>query len=179
MGSYNFDEFNIVGYSIRQLGYTDQGILQELCEKCSGNENIIVGSSQENQACLVILKELPPGKSFEDKFVLGIFDDSNLIGVLDMVRDFPVKGELILGLMMFDPTFTGKGLRKKIHDCIIKWATNQKFDKLRLDVTADNSESYDFWKNIGYYETKRVDMKLGNKDKEVIVMNYDLKSKSN
>lgn len=174
METKGFAEFRIEGYSLRQLNLEDQGILQVLCDRCAWNENIIISSSQEKNVSLVILKELPPGKKYEDKILLGIFENSNLVGVLDMVKDFPVKGELILGLLMFDPKVTDKGLRGKIHDCIIDWAINNGFDKLRLDVAADNQASYNFWKKLGYTDTKRVNVKLGRENKEVIVMNYQL-----
>jgi hypothetical protein len=169
-----FKEFQFEGYTIRQLGIDDHVLLQGLCERCAGNNNIIVGSSREKNIGLGILKELPPGKTSQDKIVMGVFEDANLIGVLDMVKDFPVKGELILGLLMFDPAMTGRGLRGKTHNCVIKWAANLHFEKLRIDVAGDNLESYEFWKNIGYTETKRVNLKLGNKDKEIVIMNYEL-----
>ena len=86
---------------------------------------------------------------YTTEIVIGIFEADNLVGVLDMVKDFPVKGELILGLLMFDPAMTNRGLRGKMHKCVIEWATNLHFDKLRIDVAGDNQESYDFWKNIG------------------------------
>lgn len=170
----SFDDFYIEGYTVRKLEGNDRNILQDLCDRCSGNNNIIVGSSRDTNEGDAILKGLPSGKSYEDKFVLGIFEEGNLIGVLDMVKDFPVAGELILGLLMFDPAVTGRGLRGKTHQCVIRWAKKHGFEKLRLDVDGDNKESYEFWKNIGYEELKRVSLKVKNNFREVIVMNYIL-----
>lgn len=172
--SGTFEEFNMEGYSLKRLGFEDSQILQDLCDRCAGNNNIIVGASRETNEGNAILKGIPQGKTYDDKYVIGIFENNLLIGVLDMVKDFPVKGELILGLLMFDPEVTGRGLRGKTHRCVIRWAKKEGFEKLRLDVDGDNRESYEFWKNIGYTETKRVNLKVKNNFREVVVMNYQL-----
>lgn len=168
------DDFYIEGYKLRKLAADDSIILQDLCDRCSGNNNIIVGSSRDTNEGDAILQGLPEGKTYDDKYVIGIFEQEQLVGVLDMVRNFPVEGELILGLLMFDPKYTGLGLRGKIHQCIIRWAKGQGFVKLRLNVEGENKESYSFWKNIGYEETKRVNIKVKNNYREVVVMNYQL-----
>lgn len=170
----DFREFKIQGYTIRQLNMDDADILQDLCGRCVGNNNIIIGSSRDKNESRVILTKLPEGKLAEDKTVLGLFERDFLIGVLDMVRDFPVKGELILGLLMIDPDVTGRGLRGKMHSCVINWARRQGFQKLRIDVTAENEESLEFWENIGYYEISRVNIKAGGRFREVVIMNYKL-----
>lgn len=50
------------------------------------------------------LAALPPGKSLSDKFSLGIYKpDNQMVGYLDLVRDFPSTGEWHIGLLMLDP----------------------------------------------------------------------------
>jgi ribosomal protein S18 acetylase RimI-like enzyme len=159
-------------YFIRILGAEDEETLQHLCERCMDYYEIVEGRLPEKDAGHEILNDLPPAKEFKDKHVLGCFNENNiLIAVIDIIADYPDQGEWIIGLLMIDPKERGRGLGKVLHEFIKSYVLMHKADKLRIGVVLENIKAYSFWKSLGYYKIKRVNMRCGNKDNDVVVMN--------
>jgi GNAT superfamily N-acetyltransferase len=162
-------------YFIRMLHVEDETILQHLCESCLDYFEIVEGRFPEKDAGREILNDLPPGWTFKDKRIFGCFNEQDsLIGVIDILADYPDKGEWIIGLMMIDPSERGKGLGKLLHEFIKDYVLKYKADKLRIGVVEENTKAAVFWKSLGYFEVKRVNMSYGNKDHVVVVMNLRL-----
>lgn len=171
------DNFRLkdAAYRVKILTTKDEGVLLELCERCSDYFYLHEGGEPGREDVCQILKDLPPGKGYEDKFVLGIVNGkSDLIGVVDLVRDFPVKDEWIIGLLLLDPSERGKGLGRMINDYLASLASQYQADKLRIGVIENNGDAYRFWLRLGYYEIKRVPWESPNHEHIVIVMNYDI-----
>jgi GNAT superfamily N-acetyltransferase len=162
-------------YFIRILHVEDEKILQHLCERCIDYYEIIEGRLPEKDSGYEILKDLPPGWDPKDKRVFGCFNEhDSLIAVIDLLADYPVKSEWIIGLLMINPSERGKGLGKLLHEFIKDYVLKHKADKLRIGVVEDNTTATSFWKSLGYHEIKRVNMSYGNKDHVVVVMNLPL-----
>ncbi|MCT4594548.1 MAG: GNAT family N-acetyltransferase [Anaeromicrobium sp.] len=160
-------------YIIKIINSDYEDILQQLCERCSDYFQIERDDCPSINEGYEILNMLPPDKKYSDKFVFGVFNKkSYLVGVVDIVKDYPVKGEYMLGLMLIDPIERGRGLGKKLHHFLIEWSINLEADKLRIGVVEKNYKAYEFWKSRGYEEVKRTKLKHGNKENNVIVMNY-------
>lgn len=165
------------GYFTKKLKQEDENTLQGLCERCSDYYTVVEGRNPSKEAAHEILTELPPNKEYKDKFVVGVCNqNAELVGVIDMVRDYPEKGEWMIGLLMIDPAERNNGLGRRIHQHLVEWASKSNGDKLRIGVVEGNHRAYFFWQKLGYEETKRVDMKVGDKENVVIVMNYKLKA---
>ena len=159
-------------YFIKMLHVEDATIVQHLCERCIDYFEIVEGRLPEKEAGLDILNDLPPEKESKDKRVFGCFNEHHfLIAVIDILADYPDKGEWIIGLLMIDPKERGKGLGKVLHEFIKDYVLMYKADKLRIGVAQENTKVYSFWKSLGYDEIKRVNMRYGNKDNVVVVMN--------
>ena len=108
----------------------------------------------EKQA-LEIFKALPPGKNYAVKFVLGIFKDKNeLLGIIDLVKNFPVEGEWMLGLFYLDPEERGQGLGKLVHQTLVQWAEKFGAKSFRIGVLEENYQGRNFWSGLGYRKIK-------------------------
>ena len=55
------------------------------------------------------LKALPEGKSLEDKFYIGFFENDRLIAIMDFILSFPEEDTIFIGLFMMDSKESGKG----------------------------------------------------------------------
>jgi GNAT superfamily N-acetyltransferase len=162
-------------YSIRQLHIEDEPLIQHLCERCLDFFEIVEGRFPEKDAGLEILNDLPPGWEPKDKQVFGCFNEHNLlVAVIDILANYPDKGEWIIGLLMIDPKERRQGLGRLLHEFIKDYVLNNKAHKLRIGVVLENTKAYSFWKSLGYYEIKRVNMKYGIKEHVVAVMNLSL-----
>lgn len=162
-------------YYIKLLGAVDEEILQHLCESCIDYYEIVEGRPPEKNAGHEILNELPPGWESKDKRVFGCFNELNLLtAVIDILADYPNKGEWMIGLLMIHPKERGTGLGKVLHEFIKDYVLMYKAHKLRIGVILENTNAIGFWKSLGYDEIKRVNMSYGYKDNVVVVMNLQL-----
>jgi len=118
---------------------------------------------------------LPPGKKLSDKFVFGGFNISNiLVAVIDLVRDYKVAEEWILGLLLIDPNERGNGLGRHIHEYIKDFIRKHNGNRLRIGVAEENTLAMKFWTKAGYAVTDTVKATYGIKEHNVIVMNLSL-----
>ena len=99
------------------------------------------------------LKALPEGKSFEDKFYIGFFENDRLIAIMDFILSFPKEDTIFIGLFMMDSKESGKGKGSAI---IIEALTAWKragYKKVRLAYMKGNMQSRSFWRKCGFTET--------------------------
>lgn len=161
----------INGYKIKHLSLENNKIVEKLCDKCSDyyilHEGILPSKEEINK----IFTTLPPNKNYEDKFVLGIYKfRDELVGIVDIVKDFPTVGEWMLGLMLIAPEERGNGLGKIVHEALIRWVINLGAKSFRIGVIEDNYMGTNFWLSLGYKKIKEVNMSFTEKTHIVNVM---------
>ncbi|MCY6371154.1 GNAT family N-acetyltransferase [Clostridium ganghwense] len=164
-------------YEIKPLTIEKIKIIEELCEKCSDYYILHDGIVPSKEDTKEIFEAIPPNKNYKDKFVLGIFkDNKQLVGIIDIVKDFPVIGQWMLGLMLIDPKERGNGLGKMAHEALIQWATNLGAKSFRIGVIEDNYKGIKFWSDLGYRKIKEVTMEFTKKTNIVNVMTLEFKN---
>lgn len=106
---------------------------------------------------------VPEGKLPEDKLVLGIYTkNNNLIGLLDLVQNYPEQNTWFLGLLLVDPKERNQKIGTEVILALIKKATEISISKINISVEEHNKEAIRFWKNIGFTEYNRVKKGLKN-----------------
>ena len=170
------EEFNLQdGYKSKVLTVENIKLVELLCEKCSDYYILHDGILPSTEEAKEIFTAIPPNKSYDDKFVLGIFNYNNeLIGIVDIVKDFPIIGEWMLGLMLIEPKARGNGLGKVVHESLVKWAKNLGAKSFRIGVIEENCKGINFWNNLGYKKIKEVNMDFKAKKHVVNVMRLKL-----
>ncbi len=158
-------------YDIRLLTEDDEADIQDLCERCSDFSELVEGRTPEKGAGHNILFDLPPGKEMKDKYVLGVYKENIMVAVIDIVKDYVLHGEWIIGLLMIDPGERGKGLGRKLHALIKARIMEERGKLLRIGVVEENHRGYNFWREMGYVEANRQKNTYGTKEHTVIVMN--------
>ncbi|WP_202708876.1 GNAT family N-acetyltransferase [Sporosalibacterium faouarense] len=119
--------------------------------------------------------DLPPGKNLEEKYLYGVFDKNSLVAVIDMVSNYPEKGEWIIGLFLIHTKIRGIGLGREIHNLIKNFIISKGAEKLRIGVLEQNTNALKFWNKIGYKQTKITEpRKFGTKESKAVIMNYYL-----
>ena len=120
---------------------------------------------------------LPPGKSPADKFSLGCFlenENENLVGIVDLVRDFPAPKTWMLGLLLLIPSARGQGLGQRTLQQIEAFAKQAGAEKLRLAVLADNPAALHFWQQNGFQspnnQANQAQQTFGQKTHQLIIM---------
>lgn len=150
------------GCRLRQLSECDLSGVQRLCGQCDDYFLLHEGTAAPSTAAADIFSALPPGKTRRDKFVFGIEKaDGALIGIVDLVRDFPEKGIWMLGLLLLAPENRGNGTGKAVHTALTQWSKALGAKSLRIGVIAENKESAHFWNSLGYRKQKETVLELG------------------
>ncbi len=162
-------------YLMKELSIDNIKQVSELFNHCNDYFFLVGNQNATQKDVNEFFEDLPPGKNMDDKYLFGVYYKETLIGVIDLVHDYPEKGEWIIGLMLLHPSERGKGLGKAIHDVIVDIANENKVKKLRIGVVKQNKKALEYWKHIGYKEIKRTQpIKYGSRECIVIVMNYML-----
>jgi GNAT superfamily N-acetyltransferase len=175
-------------YSFTYLTPQELPLVQTLCEQCAReieqSTHLQPGLSVEHVLGLPpgpsmaqeLALALPAGKGYEDKLLMGIFARTDhLIGVLDVIRDYPVQGEWWLGLLILEPAQRGRGLGEKICRAFEQWAKDTGARYLRLVVSVQNRRGHQFWQRLGFEELERRVRKLSDgQDSEAIIMGQPL-----
>ncbi len=83
-------EFPLGGFLTKALVESDLTAVQQLFESDSGYFELVQGAPAGGAEAHSFYAQLPPDKTEDDKFVLGLFDETGkLTGVIDLIRDYP------------------------------------------------------------------------------------------
>jgi RimJ/RimL family protein N-acetyltransferase len=169
--------FHTANYTASELTAEHGEQLQALCERCADYSAMIEGEPLSSTAAQSLFYALPDGKDYADKFLIGIFASGKLIGVLDVIRDYPEKNIWFIGLLMLEPEQRSKGIGASIIDSFGNWALGLGARQLRLSVAEENIRALKFWRRMGFKEASgRLQKKFGNKEHTMIVMSHQFES---
>ncbi len=143
--------FELTGCFGVRLDETRQAELQAFYEGCRDYFELVTGQPPSPTEAAELLAAVPRGKTQADKFVIGLFDaPGHLVGVLDVIRDFPKPGEWYLGLLLFEPTLRGKKLGDRVYHRLEDWVLAQGGTAIHLIVEEVNPGALRFWQRMGF-----------------------------
>lgn len=176
--------FDMGSYEVCSLSPKDIPALDALCHRCFDYYVMVTGSPPGPDAGYDLYFDLPTGKEEKDKILLGFFNiEGKMLGILDMIRDYPAKNINFIGLMMIDPAERRKGLGEMIIDRLSEWLKPSGTYELQLGVVRQNTRALNFWKKVGFVEIgeKRMEItsqKFLNIIKMKMIINPDIKQKN-
>lgn len=176
MNVYSKDIDKLPQYSISTIGEKDLDKIQNVCNSCSDFYLLDKGVVADKDEAKNIINSLPNGKTFDDQFNFGIFNESNnLIGLVHIIKDYPNLDVWMLGLMLIDPNERNKGLGMLVHNEIVNFIKNHKGNKIRIGVLKENKNALRFWRLAGYELEKEIEMdRDDNIVKKILVFNYNI-----
>ncbi|MBC6310255.1 GNAT family N-acetyltransferase [Listeria sp. FSL L7-1582] len=158
-------------YHVKFLTEKDVELAEEVCAKCEDYFLIEQGTVATTENARDIITEIPKGKTKLDKFVMAVLDEADKpIGLIDVVADFPRKGQWIIGLLMLIPEERGSGFGKVLYQVIKDWASDGSADSLRIGVLEENKEAIGFWSHLGFEKQEEKRQTFAGKEHTVHVM---------
>jgi RimJ/RimL family protein N-acetyltransferase len=143
--------FELTGCFGVRLDETRARELQAFYDRCRDYFELATGQPPRPDDAADLLRSVPRGKTHEDKFVIGLFDaPGHIIGVLDVIRDFPRERDWYLGLLLFEPTLRGKKLGERVHRRLEDWILAQGGTAIHLIVEEVNPGALRFWERMGF-----------------------------
>lgn len=143
--------FELTGCFGIRLDEGREAELQEFYVRCRDYFELVTGQPPSPTEARELLAAVPRGKSQDDKFAIGLFDaPGHLVGILDVIRDFPKPREWYLGLLMFEPTLRGQKLGDRVYHRLEEWVRAQGGAALHLIVEEVNPRAMRFWERMGF-----------------------------
>lgn len=125
--------------------------LQAFYEECRDYFELATGAPPGPDEAAALLHALPRGKGADDKFVIGLFDaPGHLVGVLDVIRDYPGPRAWYVGQLLFGPSSRGRGLGERVYRRLQDWVRAEGGAALHLIVTESNPRALQFWRRMGF-----------------------------
>lgn len=106
----------------------------------------------EETATEVFHGELPVDKSYDDKQIIGFYQDETFICIVDILKNYPRKDTWVIGLMLLDERKRGQYIGKKIYKKTENYMLMNGVKVIRLGVLEDNEVGKLFWKKNGFME---------------------------
>jgi len=104
-----------------------------------------------------LFADLPPGRSYADKHVWGLFADDAMIGCADVVRGWNGPDKAIIGLLLLAEPWQGRGIGRAfaalVEQAIAGWP---EIESVRIGVVASHGRALGFWRRLGFRETGEV-----------------------
>jgi ribosomal protein S18 acetylase RimI-like enzyme len=123
--------------------------------------------------------ELPPGLTYADKFVYGVFLGEELIGCADILRGFRAANKATLGLFLLAQKYQGQGFGARAYvELEIIMASWPGIDTIRLGVIETNVKAFPFWRKMGFAENGERREKYPPLIADIIVMEKYLGEKN-
>lgn len=141
-----------VGFNVRRLDNADIPRIYDLCKKnltyylCF--PPMVTEQSIEND-----MKAVPPGKTLQEKYYLGYFDEVKLVAVLDLIRNYPDENCTYIGFFMTEVTIQRAGIGSRIIDELCGYLSGIGVVCIRLGWVKENEQAAHFWLKNGFCES--------------------------
>jgi ribosomal protein S18 acetylase RimI-like enzyme len=135
----------------------EMAALQRVLEAAPAYFRTVTGLPPGNAEAQSTFTALPPGKTYGDKFVWGLYAGEAMIGCADVIRGYPVREKAVIGLLLLAEPWQHRGFGRAfaalIEQLIGAWP---EIECLRLGVAVSNTAALAFWRKLGYRETGEV-----------------------
>ena len=138
--------------------------LQKLYEHCTDYVQLEFGVASHPTAA-------EEDFAFNGIMIFGIYSrDAHLIGVIEMLRDYPKHEEWWIALLMLDPSMRGRGFGERICATTFDWIAREGGRAVWLGVLEPNERAQKFWKRIGFVEVERQPYVARNGHETVVIL---------
>jgi hypothetical protein len=119
----------------------EMAALQAVLEAAPRYYEAVTGGPPGPAAAQSTFTALPPGRSYADKRVFGLYAGDAMIGVADVVRGWNSPEKSIIGLLL---------LATLVLRAIAEWP---EIATVRVAVVRSNPGALAFWRRLGFRET--------------------------
>ena len=99
----------------------------------------------------------PPDIDASKKYFVGLYRDSELIAVMDLIDGYPNEDIAYIGFFMMSKSHRGKGVGSAVIDETAAYLKSVGKKSVRLAIDKGNPQSTHFWKKNGFCVIKEVD----------------------
>jgi GNAT superfamily N-acetyltransferase len=130
--------------------------LQRVLEGAPGYCKRVMGAPAGPAEAQSTYTVLPDGKTYDDKFVFGIYAGEEMVGCADVIRSWPRPDTSIIGLLLIAEAHHSRGYGRaayaELEAAIRDWGAK----RVRAAVVRTNSQVIPFWERMGFKPTGEV-----------------------
>lgn len=160
-------------WSIKILTFQEEDELQLFLDVF---ENFFKKIEGEKPSAKALLEACPALKTLEDKIVLGIYKKESLVGLVDLIRNYPQNQVWTLGYFLIHPQARSQGMGSKFLEDLIHALRKNKVFTLRCGVQRENPRALHFWEKNGFLKIGEVQEKLGALTHQTFILEKQLKN---
>ncbi len=132
-------------------------IVQQMLEEAPHYSMNVSGELPDQEAGEEVFSAIPPNFEYKNKHVLGVFKESDPIGVIDLLIGYPIEGKAFIGLFLISEKYQKQGLGLRIFSELEKYLSQFTAIKvIRLSVVESNGDVLKFWVKLGFTKTGEI-----------------------
>ena len=126
------------------------------------------------EAVVEDMESLPPGKTMQDKYYVGFYQNEKLTAVMDLIDGYPEEGTAFIGFFMVDHCAQGHGIGSRMINELCIYLADLKYQSVQLAWIKGNPQAEHFWKKNGFQPVKET---ISNTKMQVILAQRTIASK--
>ena len=147
-------------WQIQLLSNADVNQLQEFL---NAFDDFFLACEGEKGSATSILSACTSNKDIrKDKHVLGICEKEKLIGMIDLLQNYPTNGTWTIGYLLIHTDYRGKHIGSLLIEDLCKILKEKGILCLRCIVQDQNQKALAFWLNNGFIITNSIKQSLGS-----------------
>lgn len=148
----------IFDYTAKPLTAAD---IPAMLSLCAGNENYYkyINSYSTAENLKETLEIFPEGKSLADKIFVGLWNENELVAMIDLIENYPSDKTAYIGWFIIDVKYQHRGIGYGIFLSLEKILRTNGFSQMGLAYADGNKQSEKFWEKCGFHaEGGKADM---------------------
>ncbi|GAA0701673.1 GNAT family N-acetyltransferase [Paraclostridium ghonii] len=159
-------------YIIKQVSLEQSSDIEKLYGLCS-DYHMICSGREANKQDVKDIFTYTEKKTVEDSLTLGIYEYNELVGLVDIFKNYPEINTWSIGLLLLAPNKRRNKLGSLVHEELKKYALDLGVHTFRIGVLEENIVAHKFWNSLGYTKVKESNISFG--EIKHIVYVYEIK----
>ena len=138
-----------IGYDVRRLTEAD---VSDVFALAKGNRRFYraLGVRPSRARLTEIISDVPEGAGPNDKYIVGFYDEGELIAVMDLITGYPQASEAFIGWFMVDAELQRRGIGSQIFADVRAAMKAQGYGRLEVACPEASEPGLAFWKAQGF-----------------------------
>ena len=136
-------------FEVKKLSTLDAHEVYEMCKMNKTYYEFVPPMVTIDSIC-EDMKRLPPNTKEENKYYLGLYEFGFLLGVIDLILDYPSENCAFIGFFMIHKAYQNYGIGTSIIKHLCDYLSMNGFTKIKLGVVTENKIAERFWKKQGF-----------------------------
>ncbi|HVZ74169.1 MAG TPA: GNAT family N-acetyltransferase [Polyangia bacterium] len=164
------DAPRIEGVDVVRLGEGDLARLSRFCFEGSDFFELVEGQPGGDEQAREMLGPLEPAYAAGTRFVFGLEEKGELLGVVELLEGHPAPRDWYVGLLLLRPDRRGGGLGARAFAGVRAWIAARGGATVRVVVQRQNPRARAFWEREGFALEREVTKRSGRLEGPVAIL---------